>query len=119
MQTNRLKVFETVKTNLESVGFIREKGRFHTEQWLHTAQGFLANILLCLYLLFDADTVKEYMDSIFMSACGILVYVAYLNMVLNTEIFFNNIDEIENLANESKFKLQNLFLSILSLYHTR
>lgn len=62
-----MKIFEVVKINLASDGFVQEKGRFHTEQWLRTFEGFLAVVLQCLFLAIDAVTVKEYMESIFMT----------------------------------------------------
>lgn len=70
MDKYKLKTFTTVQRNLASVGFIKDNCRFHTEQKLRTLEGFLAVILSFLYLFFHADTVKEYMDSIFVATVG-------------------------------------------------
>lgn len=99
-----MKTFETVQKNFANIGFMRDKGRFHMEQWLRTFEGFLAIIMQCLYLPFDAVTIKEYMDSIFITSAGVLIYLAFLNAVLNTKMIFLSIDKIENLVNKSEFK---------------
>lgn len=65
--SSKLEIFETPKKLFAAIGFIQGKRRFHTEQWLRTTEGFLAIIMQVLYLLIEADTVKEYMESIFMT----------------------------------------------------
>lgn len=67
MEANKMKIFQTVRKNFASAGFVQEKGRFHTKQLLRILQGFLAMVSLSLYMAFDAVTVKDYMGSIFMT----------------------------------------------------
>lgn len=67
MKTKKIKIFKTTKKLFAATGFVHAKGRFHTEQCLRIVEGFLANVMVFLYLLITADTVKEYMDSIFMT----------------------------------------------------
>lgn len=78
-----MKLFVTVKEMLTSIDIIREKGRFHAKRNLRTLEGFLAIIMQCLYLLFDAETDREYMDSIFMTTVG--------QFFLNFKITFINL----------------------------
>lgn len=98
-----MEIFKRIKQNLASNGFRKDKGRFHLEQWLRTTQGLLAIVLQCIYLLFEAETTKEYMDSIFTTTVGVLVYVAYLSTVLKTKQLFIFIDGMEDAINGRKF----------------
>lgn len=115
MEINKIKIFETVKKNLALTGFINEKDPYHTEQCLRALEGFLAVVMQYLYLFFEAVTIKEYIDSIFMSTVGIFIYVAYLNTVSKTEIIFKSIDEMENLINGSKFSISIRFIIFIIL----
>lgn len=72
METNRMEIFKTIKEHLWAIGFTKPHVGFHTEQVLRTSQGFLAIVLQCLYLLFDANTTKDYLDSLFTTSVGIL-----------------------------------------------
>lgn len=103
METKQMEIFKTIKNNFASIGFTKKNEQFHTEQLLRTVEGFLAIILQCLYLLFDANTIKDYMVSILTTTVGIFVYVAYLSTVIKTEKIFIFLDDIEDVINESKF----------------
>lgn len=103
METNKMEIFLTVKKNLASLAFVPNQRPFYTNQLIHTSYGFLAIILQCLYLFFDAETIKEYMDSIFMTTVGILVYVGYLSMVFKMVTIFIFIDDMEQVVNRRKF----------------
>lgn len=70
MEIDKLKFYGIVEKNFASTGFKRENVPFHTEQCLHAFQGFLAITMQSLYLFFVANTAKDYMDSIFMTAGG-------------------------------------------------
>lgn len=67
-----MEIFKTVKEHLVAIGFTKPDVEFHTEQVLRTSQGFLAIVLQCLHLLFDANTTKDYLDSLFTTSVGIL-----------------------------------------------
>lgn len=102
MEANRIEFFKTHKRNLASIGFTKRDAQFHPEQSLRALEGFLACTLQCLYLLFDANSTKDYMDSIFTTAAGIIIYVGYLNTVLITDKIFILIDDIEEAVNARK-----------------
>lgn len=127
-----MKIFGTVRKNLTC--FNKEKPLFHTYQLLNTLEALLALIMLFLYMPIDAVSVKEYMDSIFMTMVGyhrfkqhsvdflinnemkifqggISIYVAYVSAVFKTEMIFTLMDDIENIVNESKFSGNNRFTS--------
>lgn len=67
-----MKTFRSVKKYLAVASFIEGKDRFNSQQSINALKGFVAIIMQCLYLVFDAVTVKQYLDSIFMSTGGLI-----------------------------------------------
>lgn len=115
METQKIRTFETVKKSLSLTCFVQGKGRFHIGQKLRAVEAFLAFIMQILYLLIEADTIKEYMDSIYMTGAAFCTYISYMCTIFKVEVVFNCMDEIENLVNESKFSQFQCF-SILSRF---
>lgn len=109
METEKMEIFKTIKQNFVSIGFTKRNEKFHTEQLIRTLEGFLAIVLQCLYIVFDARTAKEYMFSIVAITIGIFVYIAYLSTVLRTEKIFIYIDYVEEIISGSEFSSYNSF----------
>lgn len=63
-------IFESAKKNLASLGYDANKRPFHRKQLSKVMQSFLAIVLECLYIVYDANTVREYINSIFMTTIG-------------------------------------------------
>ena len=98
-----MKILESVKKNLKSIELYADKPRFHRMQLLLILECFLAIVLKCLHLVYDANTEKEYMYSILMTTFGILVFIAYLSTIFQTTAIYDFIDQLETIVNESKF----------------
>lgn len=112
MKTRRIKIFVTAKKNLVSIDLDANKRSFHRMQSLHVVKGFLAIALQCLYLVYDTNTVREYMSSIFMTTFGILVHIAYWNAIFKTTTIYELIGDVEKGVNESELKnIVNFFSS--------
>lgn len=110
-----MKIFQTTKLNLASMDLDANQSLFHKMQLLHILQGFLAIVLQCIYLIYVASTIREYMNSIFMTAFGILAYIVYWSMIFQTKTIFEFMDEFEKAINKSKivfFFLFNLIYSV-------
>lgn len=99
-----MKIFESAKKNLASIDLDANQRPLHRMQLLHVVQGFLAISLQCLYLVFEANTAKEYMNSISMTTIGILVYIAYWSAIFQTSTIFEFIDHYETIVNGSEWK---------------
>lgn len=97
-----MKILLSVKMYLASIDLNENKRLFHPKQLLHVVQGFSAIVLQCLYLVYDANTALDYMDSILMTAVGILVYVSYWSSIFKTTNIYDFIDQLEVIVNGSK-----------------
>ena len=99
---SKLKLFLTVKKNLASIGFSEQNRPFDREQLLRGFEGVLAMILQFVYLFHVASTVREYLESIIMTATGVGTLVAYISMNIQFDSIFILIDEVEQVVNESE-----------------
>lgn len=106
-----MKIFESAKQMLVLIDLDANQRPFHRNQLLHIVQGFLAIILQCLYLVYEANTVREYMNSIFMTSTGILVYIAYWNAIFKATLIYEFIDYYETIVNGSEYSPRNFFFS--------
>lgn len=70
MEFEKIKIFLMTKKHLALIDLHKNKRPFHRNQLLHVIQGFLALILQLLYLVFEANTVREYMNSIIITTAG-------------------------------------------------
>lgn len=106
MEPKRLKTFESVIKNFAAIDFNKEKPRFHIRQCLRALEGFSGVTMQALYLFYNANTNKEFIDSIYMTSGGILIWVVYVDTILKTEMIYISIDEIEKKVNASKFSIE-------------
>lgn len=99
-----MQIFKTIREHLVAIGFTKSDVGFHTEQVLRTSQGFMAIVLQCIHLLFDVNSTKDYLDSLFTTSVGILVYISYLSTVLKTKKIFMFIHRVEKLIGGSELE---------------
>lgn len=131
MDTKKMEIFKSVKGDLVSVGFDASKRPFHREQLSKILKSCLAIILQLLYLVCDANTTREYINSILMTIVGIAVFIAYLSGIFQTTTVSDFINGYETLINGSKlakafdiqmeissFRILSLIKNILSRYRT-
>lgn len=98
MEVPKLRIFETVKESLAATCFVEGKGRFHTKQKQRAVEALLGFIMHVLYLHTEADTVKEYMDSIYITGVAFATIVGYMCTIFKSELIFICMDEIENVV---------------------
>lgn len=99
-----MKIFESAKMSLASMELDANKRPFHRKQLLKVMHSFLAIVLECLYIVYDANTAREYINSIFMTTIGIIVFIAYLSTIFKTTTIYNFIDHYETIVNESELQ---------------
>lgn len=105
MKAERMKIFVSVKRNLASMDLNANKPLLHRNQRLHILQGFTAVVLQILYLVYEASTAGEYMNSILMSMIGVLAHAAYWNVIFKTTAIYDFIENYERTINRSKLKI--------------
>lgn len=97
-----MKIFNTVQKHLASIGYRANQNPFNTQQLSIILMGIFATISQCIYLFFIAKTLKEFMDSILMTAANFLVFISNLSTIHKMATIFIFIDSIEKAINESK-----------------
>lgn len=102
MKIEKMKLFESARKSFVSVDLDPNKRPFHRGQLLHIVQGFSATILQLLYLVYDASTAKEYMNSLLMTMVGVLVHFAFWSTIFKTTIIYDFIEKFEAIINESE-----------------
>lgn len=98
-----MKLFQTIQKNLTILKFDpNQPDSFFAlifQHWSCFLKSFLSLTSLIVYLLHDANTVKEYMDSLFLTTAAILIFVSFTSTVFKTPeiyIFFNGAEKAAN-----------------------
>lgn len=98
----KMKIFQTVQKCLALEGYSANRGAFNRLQMWVGLKCILALIPPCSYLFLRLPkTPKEYMNSIFMSMAGILVFISFMSTVLKTAKIFEFINKLEEAVNTS------------------
>lgn len=101
METKQLKIFLTAKKNLESLDLYENQCPIDRKQLSRILQTLLAIVLQFLYVFYDANTNREYIDSILMITLGVLLYIAYWSTISNKIIIYDLVNSVEKIINES------------------
>lgn len=111
----KMKIYQTVKTNLALIGYKENLRPFNERQkWIFII-GFSTLLANYVDLLHDSNTPKEYMDSIFMSGIGTFVQISHISTTFKMETIFIFINEVEEVINASKLK-SSFFCSIFEIH---
>lgn len=102
-KSKRMKIFQTVQRDMALIGYKADEQPFNIKQIEHGFKSIFCGTLELVYLIFVAETPKEYLVSIFMTSVGFLVFISFLNTVQKMPKIFYLIDEVEAIINESKF----------------
>lgn len=103
MEPKRLKIFVAVKRNLAAIGFGENFSAFDRRQSIQSFLGISAIILQFVYSFYVASTARENMESVIMTAAGVITFIAYISMHVQFDNIFIFIDEVEQFINESKY----------------
>lgn len=109
-----MKIFQTALKLFSSCGFTKNESAFNGRQLFLFSICVVALVFQFMYLFRVADTPKQYMDSIFMTAVGFLVFISHVGIVFKTAMMFDVLDDIEVAANYSEC---NCFIIIVKLIH--
>lgn len=103
-----MKVFQLTQKNFAIVGI--------TSNWAIKSQPFdwkifegfsiLSSSIICslMYILFEADTLNEYTQSIYSGSVSASIIVCLMIIIINVKKLFQLIDICENIVNTSEFK---------------
>lgn len=100
-----MKIFQTIQTKFAVLGLKPNLRPFNNLQKLILFENFVQISSLCVYLFHVANTAKEYLESIHITATTILIVTSQVNLISQMATIFSFIDELEDVLNESKFEL--------------
>lgn len=102
MKQPRMKIAQIVQKNLASIGYRADLRPFNKQQLWILLERMLILVSLFVYLFHVATTFRQYMDAIFMTTVGILMYISLVSTIAGMETIFILIDEMEQIINESE-----------------
>lgn len=104
-----MKLFQSTQKSLAFGGFIKNQPAFNRTQLRMMFLSILFLGLQCIYLFHVANTPRQYMDSIFMTTVGILVFIAFVSSIFNTTAIFDLIYQFEETISKSEcFRLSSI-----------
>lgn len=98
-----MKIAKTVKRQVASMGYRVDQRSFNTEQLWLLFERMLTLVLQFLDVLYVANNLRQYVESIFMIIVGTLLYVSLVSTIIEMPTIFTLIDDLEHVINESEY----------------
>lgn len=99
----RMKIFQTVQKHLAAIGYRPNQRPFNGDILRQCVKCVLFTTAQFVYLFYFAKTPAEFINSIFVAAIGVLVFLSFLSTNWKMDIIFIFIEETEEVINGSKF----------------
>lgn len=112
-----MKVFQLTQKNFAIVGI--------TSNWAIKSQPFNWKIFTCfsvlgssiicslMYILFEADTLNEYTQSIYSGSMTASIILSFMLVIINVKKMFQLIDICEDIVNTSELKTKKIGVIML------
>lgn len=98
-----MKVLKTFQWSIALMGYSSQQQRFSKKQIRHGFEALLIIFLHCVYPFHVANTIQEYVYSIFMTITTICVFISFVSTANKTVTIFVFIKKIEKIVDEGKF----------------
>lgn len=102
----KMKLFQTLRRNLAIVKFDpNQTDSFFGLIRQHCScfsQSSLSIVSLTLYLVHDANSVKEYMDSMFLTTAAVTIFASFSSTVFKTPELYTLLNNAETVGNDSE-----------------
>lgn len=98
-----MKIAQTVKRHLASMGYKVDQRPFHTEQLRLLFERLLTLILQLVHAIHVANTPRQYMETIFMIMVGTSLYISLVSTIVEMPTIFILIDDMEEVINASEY----------------
>lgn len=104
----KMKIFQVVQKNLAVLGFIPNQRQHNHWHWNWRAifgvvKCTADTITIGVYVFTRAESIEEYMDSVFVLTVLISITMSYISIIFRNDILFKMIETGENEANFSEF----------------
>lgn len=97
-----MKIFENVLKHLEAIGFKENQNPFNRRQFELGLITIFDISLLCLYLLFVADTPGDFINGAFWTIIAVLFLVSHVSTVFETAAIFAFINQLNEIIGQRK-----------------
>lgn len=104
----RMKIFQTVQKQLASIGYRPNARPFNSDIVRQCLKYSLLTTGQVVYLFNFANTPTEFINSVFVTAIGILVLSSFISTAWKMKTIFIFIEETEEVINGSEFALQTI-----------
>lgn len=117
----KIKTFQTVQKNVAVMGFIPNRQhnnhrQLSSGQIVSVALCSISTILLFLHLICVANSIEEYMLSIFELTISFTISTAYINFIFKTDKLYKCIEHCEKELNISKWHFEELSFYLHLIY---
>lgn len=100
-----MQTLQAVQKSFDSLGFSPKLKQFNYKISGISVISFLGIILLWIYLLHEADSSQEYMESIYIVTACSGIFLSFASTVFFKEELFSFINSFNELTNESKCRI--------------
>lgn len=97
-----MKTFQRLQKDLASLGYRRNGSPFNKTQLWIFVKVFVALTFQCVHVIYESNTIRLYVDSIFMIAATILILMSRVSTLFKNDAIYEFIDSIEKILNGSK-----------------
>lgn len=103
-----MKILQTVQKYFATIGYDANRYPLNSDTVGEIFQRILAIICQFLYLIRHANSPKDIVDNIFMTAVAILCFISVMSTIQKMKMIFIFINEIEQIVNESEFNVYSV-----------
>lgn len=100
-----MKSLQVYQKSIESLGLSRNRKPFNRQTFGIAIASVLVVILLWIFLLCEADSSQEYIESIFVINACTNIFISFASMILIADKLFAYFDGIDELLDESKYNI--------------
>lgn len=97
-----MEIFQTTKKNFKSRGIESDRTSFGLYEFVHILEYMLYISLLYVHIVYEAETGKQYTETILRIAMTAFQLFFYLTYKRNSQAVFKIIDDLEHGINKSE-----------------
>lgn len=111
-------IFQTVQKYLATIGYAANRSPINSDT-ISNGLAIVVAITCVTVNLCIANTPREFMDAIFMTAAGILVFISFISTVQKMKTIFTFISKMQTIINEGEFNFILSKFRLLELQFTK
>lgn len=104
-RVKKMAIFQSIKTGLEELHFSANPSAHPCDRvhFYQTIRFISVVIFQCVHLFYGANSLREYINSIYMTAATIGLFLSHSNTIYKSEQMYRFLDKFENFINARKF----------------